>query len=422
MVVREENGDYARPGDWGGRGIRDAWPPPLPMSQADLAFPSLGSLRRLWRRDPEVGSEVDLAPSLLACRVHFPDHRYAQDEVTRSLAARWSDQPRAAAHLRRFQASMGVEQRCLALPLAEYDALESFGQANDAFVRVGTELASRAVADAVARAGLALGDIDAIFFTTITGVSAPSLDARVINTLRLRSDIRRTPMFGLGCLGGAAGLARASDYLRAYPRHVAVLLSVELCSLTLQDDTSVASIVAAGLFGDGAGAVVLVGAEHPSVLARPPATGNLDAPARGRVRDARSVFFHDTERVMGWDVGENGFKVVLSADVPTIARERLPPEIDRFLARHGLERRDVGWWVCHPGGPKVIAAIEEGLDLPPAALAITRSSLASVGNLSSASVLHVLERTAERAASGDIGILLAMGPGFCAELVLLEWA
>jgi alkylresorcinol/alkylpyrone synthase len=124
---------------------------------------------------------------------------------------------------------------------------------------------------------------------------------------------------------------------------------------------------------------------------------------------------------MGWDVGERGFRVVLSADVPTIVHEHLPREIDAFLEEHGLVREDIGHWVSHPGGPKIITAIEEALGLPRAALDVTRRSLARVGNLSSASVLHVLSETMPAARPGDLGVLLAMGPGFCAELVLLAW-
>jgi alkylresorcinol/alkylpyrone synthase len=247
-------------------------------------------------------------------------------------------------------------------------------------------------------------------------------------------------MFGLGCLGGAAGVARTNDYLRGNPEHVAVFLSVELCSLTLQRDFSLANIVSSGLFGDGAAAVVMTGADHARAAEGAARTSRRGGSSQGlaspksnrapisirdrvrpRVVATKSSFFPDTERVMGWDVGASGFKVVLSADVPKIVRENLPREVDGFLAEHGLARSDIRHWVCHPGGPKVIAAIEESLSLSPDALAMTRQSLASVGNLSSASVLHVLAKTQERAMPGELGVLMAMGPGFCAEMVLLAW-
>jgi alkylresorcinol/alkylpyrone synthase len=367
------------------------------------------------------------APYVAQVDVVFPEHRYDQNTVVQTLRRRWRDQPKALSLVDRLHASVQVAERCLALPIEEYEQLSDFGRANDAFIRVGTKLAARAVAGAVKLANLDIQDVDAIFFTTVTGIAAPTIDARLVNAVGLRHDIRRTPMFGLGCVGGAAGLARTSDYLRGHPGHVAVLLSVELCSLTLQDDFSVPNLIASGLFGDAAAAVVLAGAERQLRRDRRVEGRASDGPpsirrhARARVVDTRSAFFRDTERVMGWDIGGSGFKVVLSADVPAMVKQHLPTEVDTFLRAHGLSRSDVRHWVCHPGGPKVIMAMEEALGLDPSALAITRESLASCGNLSSASVLDVLAKTQRRAVPGDIGVVLAMGPGFCAELVLLSW-
>ena len=362
------------------------------------------------------------APRIGAVNVAFPENVYSQAELVRQLEQRWADQPRIHALVKKLHGSVSVEERHLALTVEEHANLKDFGEANDAFIRVGTELGAKAVAGAVARSGLELTDIDAIFFTTVTGIAAPSIDARLVNRLGLRRDIRRTPMFGLGCLGGAAGLARASDYLRGHPDHVAVLLAVELCSLTMQRDFSVANVVATGLFADGAAAVVLIGADHaPKSASGANGPTSIRDRIRPRVIDTKSAFFPDTERVMGWDIGPAGFKVVLSADVPKIVRTHLPGEVDAFLAEHGLARGDVQHWICHPGGPKVITAIEESLELPADALAVTRHSLATVGNMSSASVLHILGKAQERARVGDIGIMMAMGPGFCAELLLLAW-
>jgi len=371
-------------------------------------------------------------PFIGATEVAFPKHRYDQKELIRVLQQRWVDKPQVVARIERLHENVQVGSRHLALPIEEYGALRSFDDANDAFIRVGTEIGGEAVTRALASAGLGIRDVDAIFFTTVTGVAAPSIDARLVNTLGLRSDVRRVPMFGLGCLGGAAGLARTADYLLGHPDHVAVLLAVELCSLTLQEDLSIPNLIASGLFADGAACVVLVGEERrkrmEAVLDRAapandaPASTRMPLPVAGpRVLDSRSVFWPNTERVMGWDVGATGFKIVLSADVPKIVEKNLAPEVDAFLQNHGLHRSDIARWICHPGGPKVIDAMESALGLPPDALAHTRRSLATVGNLSSASVLHVLGETLHDAQPGDLGVLMAMGPGFCAELVLLSW-
>lgn len=359
-----------------------------------------------------------LAPRIARAAVALPEHSYTQQQLSERLALRWADRPKSLGALRKLHGAMAVERRCLALPMEAYDDLRDFGAANDAFIRAGTELGARAVKDALAGSGLTVEDVDALFFTTVTGLAVPTIDARLVNVLGMRPDVRRTPMFGLGCVGGAAGVARASDYLRGHPDHVAVLLSVELCSLTLQEDLSVPNLIASGLFGDGAAAVALVGAERHG----PGSVRYLPGARREpTVVDTASAFFPDTERVMGWDIGGSGFKIVLSADVPKIVHERLPAEVDGFLARHGLTRADVAHWICHPGGPKVITAMEQALALPADALATTRRSLQTIGNLSSASVLHVLAETMEHAKPGDRGMLMAMGPGFCAELVLLEW-
>jgi alkylresorcinol/alkylpyrone synthase len=340
----------------------------------------------------------------------LPPHYYDQDELLAGLRRRWSDRLFNPERLERLHRNALVGGRHLALPIDEYAGLTTWGKANDAWIRVAQEVGGRAVADALARAGLAPAAVDALIFVTVTGVATPSIDARLVNRLRLPARVKRMPIFGLGCVAGAAGIARAADYVRAFPEQVAVLLSVELCSLTLQpQDLSIPNLIATGLFGDGAAAVVVVGerraAAGPAIVA------------------TRSVFYPDSERVMGWDISEEGFRIVLSADVPQVVRDFLRRDVDAFLAEHGLARSDIGSWVCHPGGPKVLAAMEEALELPPEALAVTWRSLREVGNLSSTSVLLVLADTIEqrRPPPQTWGLLLAMGPGFCSELVLLRW-
>jgi alkylresorcinol/alkylpyrone synthase len=344
----------------------------------------------------------------------LPDHRHTQQEITDAFAEVVLPQGADRAVLDRLHRATGVQQRYLALPLDAYAGLAGFGAANDAFIEVGTALGVRAVGEALAAVGLQPEDVDVILATSVTGVAAPSLDARLVPLLGLRPDVRRIPVFGLGCVAGAAGVARLHDMLRGDPDGVAVLLSVELCSLTVQrDDASMANMVGSGLFGDGAAAVVMVGERRAAEL-------GLPGP---HVLATRSRLYPGTERVMGWDVGETGFRIVLSAGVPELVEEHLGHDLTAFLGDHDLKLGDVVTWVAHPGGPKVLEAMERVLDLPPTAMRRTWDSLARVGNLSSSSVLHVLADTlaAEPPPAGSPGVLLAMGPGFCSELVLLGW-
>ena len=369
------------------------------------------------------------APRIAAVGAAFPPHYYDQERLIDAFRALWGKRHHNLDRIERLHRNVLVGGRHLALPLEEYVQLDSWGKANDAWIRVAQEVGAEAVRDALARAGLATDDVTALYTVTVTGVATPSLDARLINRLRLPAATKRVPIFGLGCLAGAAGVARAADYLVGHPDEVVVLLSVELCSLTLQpEDLSVPNLIASGLFGDGAAAVVLVGAARAARMAGAGAAQAVAADGPSgltgpSVVASASSFYYDTERVMGWDISEKGFQVVLSAEVPEMVRRHLRTDVDAFLATHGLTRADVASWVAHPGGPKVLEAMQEELALPEEALAVTWRGLREVGNLSSTSVLLVLQETMEkhRPPAGSYGLLLAMGPGFCSELVLLQW-
>jgi len=343
----------------------------------------------------------------------LPNHVYSQVQLIALARALLPELDASDAALARLFTAVGVERRCLALPAEAYAQLHGLGARSRAWIEVAKQLGERAISEALAGAELEPAAVAQLVTTTVTGIAVPTLDARLMNCMGFSPALKRVPMFGLGCVGGAAGLARVTDYLRAYPDQVAVLLAVELCSLTVQrDDSSVANLIASGLFGDGAAAVVLVGAEHP--LARI---------AKPEVVDSRAVFFPETERMMGWDIVDTGFKIVLSPEVPALVERELAGLIDPLLAAHGLERRDVAAWIAHPGGPKVIRAVQAALGLSEAQLEATRASLAEVGNLSSASVLFLLREFCghRRPKPGSYGVLFALGPAFCAEAVLLRW-
>jgi alkylresorcinol/alkylpyrone synthase len=214
-------------------------------------------------------------------------------------------------------------------------------------------------------------------------------------------------------MGGAAGIARTADYLRGHPQDAVILFAVELCSLTIQrDDLSMANLIASGLFGDGAAAVLMVGDDHPRAQ-----------PGMPRVIDSQSRFFPETEHIMGWEVTNSGFKVLLSADIAALAQSEVRPAMETFLGRHSLTIADIDNWLVHPGGPRVIQALADGLGLPDEALALSWESLAEAGNISSASVLLILDKFMQRwqPKLGEYGVLMAMGPAFSAELVLLQW-
>jgi alkylresorcinol/alkylpyrone synthase len=312
--------------------------------------------------------------------------------------------------LEKLHAATQVDGRYLALPLESYP-LATFGEANNHWITAALDLGQQTVAAAMTCAGVQPEDIGAFFFVSVTGVASPSIEGRLINKMALSQHMKRIPIFGLGCVAGAAGIARAADYVKAYPKQACLLLSVELCSLTIQqDDLSAANLVSSGLFGDGAAAVVISGAE----------CGNRNGP---EIVATRSTFYPNTEDTMGWDISENGFRIVLSRDVPDVILKNLGRDADGFLSDHGLQRSDIKNWVIHTGGPKVLDATEAALRLPKGALDISRECLRRTGNLSSASVLFVLEETMKnrRPESGTWGILAAMGPGFCSELVLLKW-
>jgi len=348
---------------------------------------------------------------ILSVASRLPDNHYSQEAITEALVAYWQEKlGDRSALLERLHDRARVKRRHLAFPIEHYLQFDTWGKANRAWFEVAEELGAQAIESALADAVLTPGDIDALFVVSVTGIASPSLDARLINRLGLRPDLKRTPIFGLGCVGGAVGLSRAADYVLAYPRQVVLLLAVEICSLTMRrDDLSIANLIATGIFADGAVAAIIGGEEV-----------HADGP---RILAHRSVFYPDTEDIMGWDISERGFGIVLSPKLPALIKQCLPGDLDSFLAANGLRRSDIGNWVVHPGGPKVIEAVEDALNLHNQQLRLSWESLERIGNLSSASVLCVLEDTVthNRPMPGTLGVIAAMGPGFCSEFLLVRW-
>jgi alkylresorcinol/alkylpyrone synthase len=347
---------------------------------------------------------------IAAVRSAFPAHRYPQAELTRTVAELSDLGGARRALLERLHANAGVQTRHTILPLPQYASLNGIGEANDRYIEGATDLGEQALRAALAAAGLAAAEVDLLIVTSVTGVAVPSIDARLMPRLGLRPDVRRLPIFGLGCVAGAAGLARLHDYLLAWPRHVAALLAVELCSLTLPAAavTATPDMVVSGLFGDGATALVARG-EQLFTASAPAHAVTATAGNGPRVVASRSEVYPGTGDVLGWRLNSDGFRIVLTAELADVVARHLSAGVSSL--------------VCHPGGPKVIDAIQQSLKLPDSALEMSRRSLAEVGNMSSASVLHVLEKTIDTCppAPGSAGLMIGLGPGVSAELVLLRW-
>jgi alkylresorcinol/alkylpyrone synthase len=340
----------------------------------------------------------------------FPPHYCLQQEVVDALKTQWEQGMENAAVLERLHSRTGVAGRYFSRPLQDYPALDTWGKTNDVWIETAERLGEQAIDCVLNKAGVDRQQIGALFFVSVTGVSSPSVDARLVDRMQLSLQIKRNPIFGLGCVAGAAGLIRAADYVRAYPDQIAVLLSVELCSLTWQrDDFNVANLIATGLFGDGAAAVLVAGEQV-----------KLKGP---KVLGSACSFYPNTQDTMGWKISEKGFQVLLSPNVPAVVKANLGRDVDIFLAQHKMTRDQVDSWIMHPGGPKVLEAVADALGLHNGELQLSWDALQRVGNLSSASVLVVLDEvmTHRRPAPGSRSILAAMGPGFCSEMLLLEW-
>jgi alkylresorcinol/alkylpyrone synthase len=351
---------------------------------------------------------------IVAVRSAFPVNRHPQSELTRAYAELCGLDPARHALLRRLHGNSGVDTRHIALPLPDYRTLRGVEASNDRYIDKALELGERALRAALASAGLTGSDLDLLIVTSVTGVAVPSIDARLIPRLGLRADVKRLPIFGLGCVAGAAGLGRLHDYLLGWPGHTAALLAVELCTLDLPvTELTTADLVVSGLFGDGAVALVAAGAW---------AAGGQRATGP-QVIASRSEVYPDSGDTLGWRLGSDGFRIVLTAELADVVERRLADSVTSFLAAHGLTADDIKNWVCHPGGPRVIDAVQKSLELPDSAVEASRRSLAEAGNMSSASVLHILEQVAAngRPPPGSAGLMIGLGPGVSAELVLLRW-
>jgi alkylresorcinol/alkylpyrone synthase len=345
------------------------------------------------------------APRIRAVATAVPGHVLPQAEL-REFAARFfaADFPALPRLLRVFD-NAAIERRQLVRPRGWYEQPRGFAEKNAVYVEEALVLAEQAAATAIERAGVTAAELGAVVLVTSTGLATPSLDSVLVQRLGLSRSIARVPVWGLGCAGGAAGVARAAAMARGLGRAV-LLVAVEICSVTfVHEDRSRSNLVATALFGDGAAAAVLgAGGHGPAVL------GGF------------SHLVDDSAEVMGWTLRETGLQVRFARSIPGIVRQHVPRVVDAALAEHGLRREQVRHWVMHPGGAKVLAAYEDALGLAEGRLEHARAVLREHGNMSSPTVMFVLERWLRaEAASERPAVLMSLGPGFCAEGAVLRW-
>ncbi|HEX7927592.1 MAG TPA: 3-oxoacyl-[acyl-carrier-protein] synthase III C-terminal domain-containing protein [bacterium] len=349
----------------------------------------------------------------------LPAHAHAQEDIRDALLAWLRDRPDLAERAASIIANAEVRRRFTVRPLEWYVAHTSVTERSEVYRDEMICLCEAAARQALEEAGVAPTQVGLVISTSCTGVMIPSVETYLISRMGFRPQTRRQPLTEMGCVAGAAALSQADIFLRAHPESAVLIVSAELASLTAQvTDFSLANIVSAALFGDGAAATVVVGPRfahngHGSINGRKPAG----------IVATRSVLFPDTPEMMGFDNTDGGLKIFLSPRVPRFLRQNLPREVAPFLEEHGLRLSDLRHFLLHPGGRKVLEGLQRELHLNAEDTRFSWRALGEYGNLSSATVLFMLHHFEREATplTGEYGLLAAVGPGFCAELVLLQW-
>lgn len=354
-------------------------------------------------------------PKILSVSTVKPPYEIQQHqavELTRSL---FSEKFNNIERLLRVFDNGDIDTRNICMSLDWFKKEHDFEERNHLYIDHAVNFGVQAVERCLQNDSLSVPvtNIDAIFFISSSGIATPSIEARIMNLLPFRDDTKRIPIWGLGCAGGAAGLSRAYEYCLAFPKANVLVLSVELCSLTFQkDDYSKSNLVGASLFADGVSCALVSGKQSTIKTNQP----------MPRIIGTTSKFMPHSEDVMGWDVKNNGFHVVFSKSIPSIITKWLGPFVHEFLNEHELTRDDLAHFIAHPGGKKVLEAYEKTLDFNKTKTTISREILRENGNMSSPTILYVLQRFMEnKPVAGDYGLMAALGPGFCGELLLLKW-
>lgn len=348
-------------------------------------------------------------PAIRSVATAVPPHRITQEEARAFAERHFRERLPGLSRLLGVFGHAGVSERYFSVPVEWFTRPHSWAEKNRLYLDSVTRLCEEAISRALAGAGVAPSEVDHILFVNTTGLATPSIDAHLVNRLGLRSDVRRTPIWGLGCAGGVAGLSRAHDLAAGDPECTVLLVAAELCGLTfMAGDGSRANLVACALFGEGAAAAVVAGGDGDA--------GDL------RIRGTRSRFYRESIDVMGWSIESEGMQVVFARRIPQLVEESARTDLAALTESCGRELADVEAWLVHPGGAKVLGAYEAALGLPADALELSRGVLRDYGNMSSVTVLFVLERflRRRRPARGMPVVLSALGPGFSSESMLVE--
>lgn len=350
-----------------------------------------------------------------------PPYHVRQTEALELARALFQESfPDIDRYLKVFQNGQ-IDSRYLSVPPEWFREKHSLQEKNDLYIQLSVEFGIKAIETCLEETPFLSepvkpSEIDAIFFVSTTGFSTPSIEAKIMNRLPFSSHTKRVPIWGLGCAGGASGLARAHEYCLAFPESNVLVISEELCSLTFQpDDVSKSNLIGTSLFSDGAACVLLSGDQSPLL-------GLSKMGSRPAIRGTQSTLMPDSENVMGWDIKDEGLYVVFSKSIPNIIENWLKPNVIEFLNAHHLRIEEISHFVAHPGGRKVLEAYEKSLGIPESLTNPSRKILSEFGNMSSPTVLYVLKAHMEKSIpEGDYGIAAALGPGFSSELLLLQW-
>lgn len=348
-------------------------------------------------------------PKIVAVATAVPEFKVDQTTVCEFVSDHFSGRLDELKKLLPIFGNAGIKTRYFSRPMDWMIRPHSLEERNKTYIECATDLSAAAANKLIKQNKMSPEDFDYIIYVNTTGLSTPSIDARLINKLSLRRDIHRTPIWGLGCAGGAAGLAHAYRYLLGHPTGKVLLIATELCGLTfLADDYSKSNLVATALFSDGSAAVLLAGDQVD--------ISGLEIMA------TKSTFYADSLDVMGWNVVSEGLQVIFARRIPDIVKEKASKDIDDFLSTHSLSLKDISPYLFHPGGTKVLKAYETALNLTNNELAVSWDILSEYGNISSVTVLFILERfmNQNRQDSGSYGLLTALGPGFCSESMLIK--